>query len=142
MSNTSNEYSAESFFGEVISTYTRAQAIEDGVLIDAGPTAKEVGFKLPVALTSAVWSDCVVWTDSDSQKMPFQDQSGRLYDVLFMASFAIRMRADSGDRMLYELYRVPRDGYSTEAKPVTLKLIIGPGDQGEPVLTILLPEES
>ena len=74
--------------------------------------------------------------------MPFQDQSGRLYDVLFMAAFAIRTSADSGDRLLYELYRVPRDGYSTEAKPVTLKLIIGPGDQGEPVLTILLPEES
>ena len=25
------------FFGEVISTYTRAQAIEDGVLVDPGP---------------------------------------------------------------------------------------------------------
>ena len=45
MSNTSNEQSAESFFGEVISTYTRAQAIEDGVLIDAGSIAKEAGFK-------------------------------------------------------------------------------------------------
>ena len=142
MSNTSNEYAVESFFGEVISTYTRAQAIEDGVLIDAGPTAKEVGFKFPVALTSAVWADCVAWTDSDSQKKPFQDQSGRLYDVLFMAAFAIQTSADSGDRLLYELYRVPRDGYSTEAKPVTLKLIVGPGDHGEPVMTILLPEES
>ena len=142
MSNTSNQHTAESYFGEVISTYTRVQAIEDGVLIDAGPTAKEVGFKLPVALTSAVWSDCVAWTDSDSQKMPFQDQSGRLYDLLFMAAFAIPTSADSGDRLLYELYRVPRDGYSTEAKPVTLKLIIGPGDHGEPVVTILLPEES
>ena len=142
MPNTANEYSTESFFGEVISTYTRAQAIEDGVLIDAGPTAKEVGFKFPVALTSAVWADCVAWTDSDSQKKPFQDQSGRLYDVLFMAAFAIQTSADSGDRLLYELYRVPRDGYSTEAKPVTLKLIVGPGDHGEPVMTILLPEES
>jgi hypothetical protein len=142
MSNTSNEYAAESFFGEVISTYTRAQAIEDGVLVDAGPTAKEVGFKLQVALTSAVWSDCVAWTDSDSQKNPFQDQSGRLYDVLFMASFAIRTSADSGDRLLYELYRVPRDGYSTEAKPVTLKVIVGPGDHGESVMTILFPDES
>ena len=142
MSSTSNEQSAESYFGEVISTYTRAQAIEDGVLVDAGPMAKEVGFTLPVALTAAVWADCVVWTDDDSRKMPFQDQSGRLYDVLFMAAFAIQTSADSGDRLLYELYRVPRDGYSTEAKPVTLKLIIGPGDQGEPVLTILLPEES
>ncbi len=61
--------------------------------------------------------------------------------MLFMASFAIRMRADSGDRMLYELYRVPRDGYSTEAKPVTLKLIIGPGDHGEPVMTVMLLNE-
>ena len=52
MCNTSNEPSAESFFGEVISTYTRAQAIEDGVLVDAGPMAKEAGFNWPVVLTA------------------------------------------------------------------------------------------
>jgi len=141
MSNTSIDTAAESIFGDVIYSYTRAQAIEDGVLVDAGPIAKEVGFKLPVALTSAVWSDCVAWTDSDSRKKPFQDQSGRLYDVLFMAAFAIRTSEDSGDRLLYELYRVPRDGDSTAAERVTLKLIIGPGDHGEPVMTILLPNE-
>ena len=45
MSNTSNQQSAESFFGNVISTYTRAQAIEDGVLVDAGCMANEAGFK-------------------------------------------------------------------------------------------------
>ena len=44
MCNTSNEQTAESFFGKVISTYTRAQAIEDGVLIDPGSMAKEAGF--------------------------------------------------------------------------------------------------
>jgi len=141
MSNTSDQHAAESFFGEVISTYTRAQAIEDGVLVDAGPIANEVGFKLSVALTAAVWADCVAWTDDDSQTNAFQDQSGRLFDVLFMASFAIRTSADSGDRLLYELYRVPRDGYSTEAKSVTLKLIIGPGDHGEPVMTVMLLNE-
>jgi len=137
MSNTSINRPEESYFGEVISTYTRAQAIEDGVLVDAGPMAKEVGFTLPIALTSAVWADCVVWSDDDSQKQGHQDQSGRLYDILFMAAFAIRTSEDSGDRLLYELYRIPRDGYSTEAKPVTLKLIVGPGDHGEPVMTIL-----
>ena len=141
MSNTSNQHTAESYFGEVISTYTRAQAIEDGVLVDAGPTAKEVGFKLPVALTSAVWSDCVAWTDSDSRKMPFQDQSGRLYDVLFMAAFAIKTSTGTGDRLLYELYRVPRDGFSTKPNLVTLKLIVGPGDDGRPVMTVMLPGE-
>ena len=141
MSNFSNEQTAESFFGNVISTYTRAQAIEDGVLIDAGAMAQEAGFKWPVALTSAAWADCVTWSDDDSDKQVHQDESGRLWDVLFMASHAIRTRSGSGDRLLFELYRVPRDGRSTTAELTTLKLIVGPGDQGEPVITILLPHE-
>ena len=141
MSNISNEQSAELFFGEVISTYTRAQAIADGVLIDAGSMAREAGFKWPVALTSAVWADCVSWTEDDSKQQVHQDQSGRLWDVLYMASHAIRTSKDSGDRLLFQLYRVPRDGRSTEAVLVTLKLIIGPGNAGEPVITILLPNE-
>ena len=141
MSNTSNEQSAESFFGNVISTYTRAQAIEDGVLIDVGSMAKEAGFKWPVALTADAWADCVAWTDADSQQQVHQDQSGRLWDTLYMASHAIRTSKDSGDRLLFQLYRVPRDGQSTEAVLVSLKLIVGPGDSGEPVVSILLPNE-
>jgi len=43
--------------------------------------------------------------------------------------------------LLFQLYRVPRDGLSTEAVLVTLKLIVGPGDAGEPVITVLLPNE-
>ena len=129
------------FFGKVISTYTRAQAIEDGVLIEAGPMAKEAGFKWPVALTAAVWSDCVAWSDADSEAQVYQDQSGRLYDVLFMAAFAIKTSTGTGDRLLYELYRVPRDGFSTKPNLVTLKLIVGPGDDGRPVMTILQLQE-
>ena len=141
MSNTSNEQTAESFFGKVISTYTRAQAIEDGVLVDPGSMAKEAGFKWPVALTTDTWADCVAWTDDDSEQQIHQDQSGRLWDILYMASHAIRTSKESGDRMLFQLYRVPRDGHSTEAVLVTLKLIVGPGDTAEPVITILLPDE-
>jgi len=141
MSNTSNKQTDESFFGKVISTYTRAQAIEDGVLIDPGSMAKEAGFKWLVALTADAWADCVAWTDDDSTQQVHQDQSGRLWDVLFMASHTIRTRKDSGDRMLFQLYRVTRDGHSTEAVLTTLKLIVGPGDYGEPVITILLPHE-
>ena len=141
MCNTSNEQSAESFFGNVISTYTRAQAIEDGVLIDVGSMAKEAGFKWPVALTADAWADCVAWTEDDSQQQVYQDQSGRLWDLVFMASHAIRSSKDSGDRLLFQLYRVPRDGHSTDAVLVTLKLIVGPGDSGEPVISILLPDE-
>ena len=141
MSNTSNQQSVEAFFGNVISTYTRAQAIEDGELVDVGSIAQEAGFKWPVALTAAVWADCVAWTEDDSRQQVYQDESGRLWDVLYMASYAIRTRRDSGDRLLFQLYRVPRDGRSSEAVLTTLKLIVGPGDAGEPVITILLPNE-
>ena len=58
-----------------------------------------------------------------------------------MAHHAIRTSRSGGDRLTFELYRVPRDGKSTEATITTLKLIVGPGDQGEPVITILLPDE-
>lgn len=141
MSNPSINPAAEAIFGEVIYSYTRAQAIEDGVLVDAGRMAQEAGFKWPVALTSAVWEDCVAWTDDDSRRKPFQDQAGRLWDVLYMASHAIRTHKEPGDRMMFQLYRVPRDGKTSKAERVTLKLIVGPGDQAEPVITILLPGE-
>ena len=142
MSNISNEQSAESFFGDIISTYTRAQAIEDGVLIDVSSIAKEAGFnEWPVAMTAGAWTDCVAWSDRDSQTQVYQDQSGRLYDVIFMAFQAICLSREAGDRLLFRLYRVPRDGRSTDAELTTLKLIVGPGDSGESVITIVLPNE-
>ncbi len=58
-----------------------------------------------------------------------------------MASLAVRTSQDSGDRLMFRLYRVARDGHSTKSELVTLKLIIGPGDAGEPVITILLLNE-
>jgi type I site-specific restriction endonuclease len=45
---------SESLFGEVIFSYTRAQAIADRVLIDVTPTALEAGFRFPVAVTAAL----------------------------------------------------------------------------------------
>ena len=86
MSNPSNQHSAESFFGNVISTYTRAQAIEDGVLIDVGAMAREAGFKWPVALTTSAWADFMDWSEDDSRQQVYQDQSGRLWDVLYSAT--------------------------------------------------------
>lgn len=40
---------------EVISVYTRAQALEDGVLVDLSYLAREAGFRWPLAVTRAVW---------------------------------------------------------------------------------------
>jgi hypothetical protein len=92
-------------------------------------------------VTAAAWEECVAWSESDSDRQTHQDQSGRLWDVLFMAAYAARANAEAGSELRFELYRVPRDGHSTEAELATLKLIVGPGDNAEPVMTILLPND-
>lgn len=125
---------------ETIYSYTRSQAIEDGVLIDVSETAKEAGFKIPVAITSAAYSKYVEWTEADNEQA-YQDESGRLWDVLFMGFFAIKTTRIEESELIYEFFAVPRDGESVESVSSQLKLVIGGGDEGEPVLTIMLVEE-
>ena len=125
---------------DLIHRYTSAQALEDGVLVDVSETAKEAGFRVPVALTQAAWGDCVRWTEEDSARIVHQDQSGRLWDLLWMARLAADA-ARGGDRTSFKLHRVPRDGKTGEPMPVTLLLDIGPGDEGEPVITIGFAED-
>lgn len=128
-------------FGKPICSYSRAQAFEDGALIDAGKLAQEAGIRWPVALTAAAWEDCVTWTAQDRSRhgVP-NDETGRLWDVLFMARMGMRM-SSGGTQMFFRLRRVPRTGTGKLPRLVTLKLVSGPGDDGDPVITIMLPEE-
>lgn len=127
------------YFGDVISVYTRTQALKDGTLIDVSSTAYEAGFTIPVAVTYAVWNAYIEWTDIDTERQTIQDTEGRLWDVLSMLRFAIiRSRARC---VYYKLYVVPRNGKSEKAKLTQLKAIVSAGDRGEPVITVMLPNE-
>jgi hypothetical protein len=119
-------------FGEPIHTYTRQQAIDDGFLVDVSNMAREAGIVFPVAITRAAWDDCVEWAEADSKRQTYQDESGRLWDVLWMLRCAVKR---GGSEIRYQLYR------GIKPRLVTLKAICGPGDDGEPVITIMLPEE-
>lgn len=140
MSMLANNVEQDSLFGDVIYAYTRAQALADGYLVDVSKMAKEAGFKISTALTRSVWEDCVAWNDDDNKRQTYQDEDGRLWDVLYMASMAARNSLNS-EQLKYQLYRVPRGGRGKRARLVTLKLHIGPGDHGEPVVTIMQPNE-
>ncbi len=72
---------------DVVYTYTRKQAIEDGVLIDITDTAKEMGFKFPVAITSTVWHGYII--PPKELKCWGQSEKGRLWDVIFLLYFRI-----------------------------------------------------
>ncbi len=51
---TTGSAGCDNLFGDLIFSYTRTQAIDDGVLIDATELARDAGFKWPVALTADV----------------------------------------------------------------------------------------
>ena len=124
-------------FGEVIDRYTRAQAIEDGNLVDVSTSeeAIEAKFTCPVALTRTVWDKYVqvpegVWG---------QDQKGRLWDILYIFSIAARSHRQC-DTMYFQLH-VRNNNKDGMPPLVTLKGVCGPGDEGEPVITIMLADE-
>jgi hypothetical protein len=119
---------------DVIHCYTRAQALADGVLVDVSVTAREAGVRFPVALTRAVWERCVTVPPG----VRCQDEAGRLWDVAFMLSMAARRSAGSETRFVLH---VRNDNRRRTPPLVRLKALCGPGDGGEPVVTVMLPDE-
>lgn len=125
---------------EVIHAYTRNQAIEDGFLIDVSDVATQAGFRFPVALTRATYEDCVAWSEDDQKrKKVINDASGRLWDVLTCLHYAIKVSSVE-NVIKFPVHRVPRSGASRRPERVVLYAIVGPGDHGEPVITIQLNE--
>jgi hypothetical protein len=124
---------------EVISSYTRAQAIADGVLVDVSTTAKEAGFRYPVAITATAFNSYVV---PDGLAASYGNSvEGRLWDTLSMLRYAIAK--ESGPSILFSvLFSMGKQtGRGCYQKEVQLKAICGPGDTMDPVITIMLPEE-
>lgn len=113
-------------FGDVIHSYTRAQAIRDGVLVDL-TTIPSVGeaWIHPIACTSAVWGFII-----SSGK----DPAFVCHMVATAAFYAGKSAARKPSDTLF--FSVPFG-----AKWQQLKLHCGPGDAGEPVLTLMLPHE-
>jgi hypothetical protein len=119
---------------DVIYSYTRAQAIADGVLIDVTTTAREAGVRFPAAVTSALWTRYIV--PDEASELHCQSTEGRLWDTLWLFRWAAKNF--SGDTLLFEVSYVMKGRQMTRVK---LKAVCCPGDTPEPVITFMLPEE-
>lgn len=112
---------------ELISKYTRANAIDDGVLVDVTEMAREKGFKCPVAINSSV--QAILESGLKKKK---EDYKGRLSDLLFLAYMAAR-KAGGNSEIFFSV--------GIGRKIENFKMMAGPGDNAELVITITLPDE-
>ena len=126
----------ESPFGDVVFSYTRAQAIADGVQVEVTKTAREAGITFPVFLTRTAFDAYVTVPPG----VTGQDEAGRLWDVLWMLRFAILRSRPGCDRIPVALY-VRNDDRA--AKLVKLVATCGPLDidDPQPAITVMMPDE-
>ena len=131
--NMNNENSS---FGDVIYSYTRSQAVADGVQVEVTKTGQEAGIRFPVFLTRAVYDAYVTVPPG----VEAQDEAGRLWDIITMARFAILRSRPGCDRLPVALY-VRNDNRAPRL--VRLTAVCGPLDidDPQPAITVLLLDE-
>jgi hypothetical protein len=144
----------DDLWGDPIFSYTRAQAIADGVLIDLTTAADDkgqrlcpqAGFKVPVAITRTAWAQTIEaggsWRPNGEGEVlelkGGQSLTGRLWDLLWMLRVASGKAANS-DRVHFQvLVDVEGDG---RREMVKLWALCGPGDDAQPVITIMVEGE-
>lgn len=120
----------------LIYSYTRAQALADGVQVDVTTTAREAGITFPVFLTRAVFDRYVTVPPG----VTAQDAAGRLWDIVWMLRFAILRARPGTERVPVALY-VRND--NRKARLVKLVATCGPLDLDDPrpAITVMLPDE-
>ncbi len=120
----------------VIYSYTREQAIEDGVLVDLTKEAQEAGFKIPVAMSAGLYHEYV--KPSEALEAEGQSFQGRLHDVFMMLRFSAGNRWN-GSRVEFEvLFQV---GEGPSFKKVGCVAAVEGDSNGNPCLTIFRPED-
>ena len=120
--------------------YTREQAIEDGTLVDISEAAQAVGFTAPVACTARVWAEAVAW-DQEAHGN-HQDETGRLHDLVVAAWTGARIKARRVPDATWCMLglQIVQPG-APRPTPHTYQMQCGPGDDGEPVFTIMRRDE-
>ena len=105
---------------EIICSYTRAQAIEDGFLVDITASGNGL-FKVPVAITRTVYEKL---TDEGKK-----DVTTTLFLLLLTLKKLIRAGEGNGEQLDFTFNRI------------SLKALSHGGDNGEHVITIMFPHE-
>ena len=115
-------------WGEVVYSYTRQQAIEDGVLIDL--SVHEIvrqHWRVNLCCTAAVWGEI-----QDAVENHGSDLAGVLQDLSVMAKVAIRPCVTVD---MVDFRCIVGSGIKS------YRLVCGPDDDGSNCLTLMKPNE-
>lgn len=121
---------------DYISRYTRAQAIDDGVLVDmalfayrGAPILEQLRFAYPVAMTCTAFGEVIGGG-------PEHITAARVAFLLGQLKRAILAYAFHGGDS-----RISFTCTNAEFKPVDLWAVCAPGDDSRPVITVMLRRE-
>lgn len=131
----------DDFWGKPIHTYLVQDALRDGMMVQPFPEmAREAGYRVPIIMTLKAFEALVGWDDSHPTP---QDEKGRFWDVL-MVSYrsAERAVATPGARIRQQVLAVPRERTRLYPHLLDFEVVFQAlNSEGDPCLTILLPEE-
>ena len=119
---------------DLVHTYTRAEALEDGILVDLNQfiPVNESGYKYPVACTRTVWE---IIEKAVKNKKHGNDHKGIIWDILNMSRMNQKKRWETG-----ALFQVLITG-AAHRTIFMFKIECEAGDDLAPVFTISLPDE-
>lgn len=130
---TSNKSSSANPFADfdIISTYTRQDAIRDGTFIDVTQTARNCGFIIPVALTSNLYNTFI-------KSGRGEDSTANNLNVFLKELYQkIRANKNPDDRLLYLQFNFDANGHTD----VWVAIEAQSPDDPSPALNVMLPED-
>lgn len=133
-----NDTHQPQFVNRFLGSFTRQQALTQGLLIDVTIAAQRLNYPCAVAISQTLFDQCVKWNRHDCDCQLFQDQALRLSSVLTVAKTAARITGAHVTETEFVLNVIPRDGYSLNKTAKQLKISLSLEDPNTPAITIML----
>jgi hypothetical protein len=115
--------------------YSRARALREGLLVDATELAQKTGITCPLALTSAVYWQCVTLWSIATGLNPLM----RLWNIVWRCGVVDLQLGRSTRSFSFDVH-TPRRGTTDDC--IVLLACRHRGDDGEPVMTIMWPSQA
>lgn len=125
---------------EIVHSYSRAEAIADQALYDLSarfPEQTRQLFKYNVCCTAAVWAII----EQGAAAGNGNSEAGIVWDLLWMSQKGVVQEIDATQRLFNCIITGAGGNRFARNQTYTFRAVCGPGDDCEPVITILLPGE-